>query len=117
MASNSELSPEFAPLQADKVFVTKNVQIYAMTSTAATAVMKQADAQVAVAKATHETPARQESVRVATVVVGIVVLVAGHLLGISDTLLCTAIIAVGGIYGIPKAIEKARGPKALPPPE
>jgi hypothetical protein len=105
---------------ADPLFKTASVEKwegFALNDLAAKAFIRRAEADEKIAESTTASPARQESVRVSVVVAGLIVLtIGGHLCGLSDGLLEAAIVAIGGIYAVPKAIEKIRGPLPKPLP-
>jgi hypothetical protein len=112
--------PALPPPGATKVHVYNRnlVQTYVldMSDNAKEAAIAEWQSKALVAEATSATPARQESVRVATVVGGMLtVLVLGHCLKLSENIVLAALGVIGGTYVVPKAIEKWKGSKALAP--
>lgn len=87
-----------------------------MSDNAAKASIANSESRGRVATATYATPARQESVRAALFTAAILGLAfGGHWAGLSERLIEILGIAMTAMYGVPKAIEKWRTPKALPP--
>jgi hypothetical protein len=88
-----------------------------MSDNASKALIADAKAKAKVATSTFATPARQESVRVGLVIAAVIALpIVGKLLQIESVIILAGMTVVGGIYGVPKAIEKWRQPKAILPP-
>ena len=97
------------PISTTQLVVIDNrIRVVAdMTDNAKEASIAESKSKATVAEATHATPARQESVRVGLVIGAVIaIMVIGCVLKIDKEIILAAMGVVGGIYAVPKAIEK-----------
>jgi hypothetical protein len=85
-----------------------------MSDNAANASIAASQSKAQVAIATYATPARQDTYRVGIVVAGVLLLGIGAMVGIAVPVVLAGMSVLGGVYVVPKAIEKWRQ-KDLPP--